>query len=1501
MSNEPPVILLVYANDRVDPANHLRSLADEIGLIRDTLQPAKQAGHCEVLIEGNASAERVFAVFQDAQYRNRIAILHYAGHADGYRLLLESAAGGASSARGAAQAAGLAAFLGEQRGLELVFLNGCSTAPQVEGLLQANCPAVIATSQAIDDRVAMDFAVHFYRGLGGGVGLETAFKEAVAATRTTRGDNPRGLYWGSPTDSAAPTDRWPWELRIKPGAERAAYWNLPEVVGDPLFGLPALPMLDLPQSPFRHLDWFARKHALVFFGRAFQVRALYDRITAPDAAPILLVHGESGVGKSSVLAAGLLPRLEASHRVHYLRRDAQRGLLGSLMQPLGADLSAAGAAWRQAEANADAPLLVVLDQVEEVFTRPLADQPAELATFLDGLTDLFGRPEARPRGRLILSFRKEWLPEIDKRLEERELPRERLFLEGLDRRGVIAAVNGVKRDERLRIHYGLDIDDGLAEEIADDLRADPQSPIAPTLQILLTKLWSEAKRLNDDQPHFTRNLYLGLKREGILLKDFLDQQLTALEQWRPTVVQSGLALDLLAFHTTPRGTAAQCLEQALLTTYAHVKEGLPELVQRCKDTYLLADIPTAGQEPIKGTRLAHDTLAPLVRARFEESDRPGQRARRILDNRGVEWTGGRSGATLDETDLSVVEGGVDGMRAWTADELRLLSDSRAEAERHREEAQRAARDLEEARQAAEARHLESKRHARTAVARLQAFQAQAQRNLHPIRALLLAAESVKRPLEQDEAALGGPESVLRDLIGATGGIPLSGRVLTLGVDPQGRWLATGDLAATVRLWDLSNPRAAPRTLRGHEEKIWTLTFDAQGRWLATGSQDDTARLWDLQNLDADPRVLRGHGAMVSALAFDPQGRWLASGGWDKTVRLWSLQTPAAEPLVLRGFADQIETIACDPQGRWLAPASADQTQRLWDLGDPSAVPRVLDGHADKITTLAFDPGGRWLATGGDDKTARLWDLQNLDAEPRVLPGHASSVGALAFDPQGRRLATGSSDNTASLWDLQDAAAAPRVLRGHEDSVSALAFDPQGRWLASGSWDKTVRLWSLEDTGAEPRVLRGHDGPISILAFDPQGRWLATRGDDWAARLWDLAAPAAEPRVLPGPQSGLQVRAIAIDTQGRWLAAGGRDGTARLWSLQDVDAGPRVFQGHEGVLSAIALDPPGRRLATGGYDGTVRLWVIEDQGGEPRVLRGHAGKVSVLAFDPLDHWLVTGGKDGITRLWSLQDAGAEPRMLPGHAGGVTAIAFDDQGRRLATSGCDGTVRLFDLQDLEAQPLVLQGHGDEVATLAFDPQDRWLASGGYDRTVRLWGLEHPESEPLVLRTDDIVVMLAFDPAGRWLAAGEVGGEVRLWDPADPGSEPRVLRGHTELFWVLAFDPQGRRLATGSRDKTVRLWDLDHPDAEPQVLRGHTGAVWALAFDPAARRLATGGEDGTVRLWQLEIPALLDLACATAGRNLTLEEWREHVGDVPYRVTCPQFPSDETLAAKAASGAP
>jgi uncharacterized protein (DUF3820 family) len=148
------------------------------------------------------------------------------------------------------------------------------------------------------------------------------------------GDNFRHLYYSGNKAEDLVEGRWPWDLYQGSGAELADQWNLPDAADNPLFGLPQVPVRDLPPSPFRYLSWFEREHAEIFFGRGYEIRDLYQQAIDPDSAPIILFYGQPGVGKSSVLAAGLLPRLEKKHEIRYLRRDFKKGLLGTLLEVL---------------------------------------------------------------------------------------------------------------------------------------------------------------------------------------------------------------------------------------------------------------------------------------------------------------------------------------------------------------------------------------------------------------------------------------------------------------------------------------------------------------------------------------------------------------------------------------------------------------------------------------------------------------------------------------------------------------------------------------------------------------------------------------------------------------------------------------------------------------------------------------------------------------------------------------------------------------------------------------------------------------------------------------------------------------------------------------------------------------------------------------------------------------------------------------------------------------
>jgi hypothetical protein len=315
-----PVIFLAFANSR---ESYLHNLQLEQRRIREALEIAQEKGLCLLVERANTTIGDIVSVFQN--YPNRIAIFHYGGHADDNLLQLETETGSLSNA----SSKGLVPFLAEQKGLQLIFINGCSSKQQAEALKTAGNSAVVGTARPIDDAVATDLSKWFYQGLAAGQSIAIAWEKAENAVKMKKGDeNYRAVSWKGKEESIV--SGFPWEIYYPTDKEHVKGWNLPDAAGDPLFGLPEIPPTNWPEKPLRHLERYERPHARVFFGRSTYIRDLYTRIKDPKSDPIILLHGQSGVGKSSLLDAGLNPRLEEEHTVIYLRRDQEKGLTGTL-------------------------------------------------------------------------------------------------------------------------------------------------------------------------------------------------------------------------------------------------------------------------------------------------------------------------------------------------------------------------------------------------------------------------------------------------------------------------------------------------------------------------------------------------------------------------------------------------------------------------------------------------------------------------------------------------------------------------------------------------------------------------------------------------------------------------------------------------------------------------------------------------------------------------------------------------------------------------------------------------------------------------------------------------------------------------------------------------------------------------------------------------------------------------------------------------------------------
>lgn len=274
-----PVILLTFANDRFgDRAGYLRDLVREQRQLERAL--ADLPADVRVIPCSNARIDDLFDLF--ARHNDQIIAFHYGGHARPDALVFEDDGGQPAAAR----VQGVAERLGQLPALRLVFLNGCSTGPQVEVIRRHCRAAIVATDRAIADDVACDFAYRFYDDLSAGRTIEAAFQSAASRVRAEIGGvaeavraelaavadavhadaareapPPRRLRMARLTRTPADDTGWPWHLHADPERLR---WRLTDA---------------LPPRPRR---W---PRALAALATLTALTALAAALLAPDPPP----------------------------------------------------------------------------------------------------------------------------------------------------------------------------------------------------------------------------------------------------------------------------------------------------------------------------------------------------------------------------------------------------------------------------------------------------------------------------------------------------------------------------------------------------------------------------------------------------------------------------------------------------------------------------------------------------------------------------------------------------------------------------------------------------------------------------------------------------------------------------------------------------------------------------------------------------------------------------------------------------------------------------------------------------------------------------------------------------------------------------------------------------------------------------------------------------------------------------------------------------------------
>ncbi|PSB32648.1 hypothetical protein [Stenomitos frigidus] len=1177
---------------------------------------------------------------------------------------------------------------------------------------------------------------------------------------------------------------------------------------------PALVPIALPESKAgsNHPDEpppqaVAVAQEILASGRYRDVEKLIKRLSEPRYN-LTIIHGPSGVGKSSIIGAGLIPALkqnpigDRSALPVVLRvykdwiKELGKSLTASLREkgirdtaPSLENTSDIQVLLAQLRDNADRRSLLtvlVFDQFEEFFFANL--KLSDRRPFLEFLHQCLNH---LPFVKIVLSLREDHLHYL--------LEGSRLYADDItdnilsrDKRyplGNFSLKDAKEIIEQLTLRSEFHLEPDLINQLVNDLSADQQEVRPIELQVVGAQLQeSDITTLQSYQA-------LGLFPKEKLVERFLEQ---VVKDCGPENKQTAtLVLYVLTDDkgTRPLKTQPELIANLQAWELSASADQIDLVLAILVMSGLVLEIP---EVPVKRYQLVHDYLATLVRQKLNQEVEDYKFKQQLDKARESDKARERLEADARSRQLRrqvMISAGfvavpLLGLVLFLVTDFILQRNKAAIAEID-------ATNALSSSQLSSNNQLEALTNGIRAVTQLQKQQAQ------PGAVLLDLNQVRNRTIGNVFAAVYSIQE--HDYL-----IGHRLWVASVSFSPNTKLFASASADNTIRLWTQNGKPL--KTLEGHESGVNSVSFSPDGQRLASASDDKTIKLWDVQgNLLT---TLSGHAFPVTSVSFSPDAQRLVSTSDDFTAKLWDIRTNRAIK-TLKGHTDRVKAVSISADGT-IATASWDGTVRLWSrdgielkrfsndlvrlcdaskarvrLGDELNQIGVNLEHLcregnTKFTSVSFSPDGKTIAAGNWDTTVKVWNRAGTLLQ--TLTGHSDRVTSVAFSPSGAVIVSASNDGTMKLWD-STTGIMRRTLK--VPGVISASFMDDNTLVSAGA-DGAVKLWKLD--GIAPATL-AYETAVTSISFSPDGQWLAS----------------ASKRFEQDPSVLTTIKNLKLN------AAGARalvDGQIKLWSL---DGKRTVFSfPSTGNFASVKFNPDPQRHMLASAENSldrngrllkaqVKLWSLD---GKQLKQIGAEGEISDLSFSPNGQQLAiaentlsgSASKQGKVKLWNLDRHTSKVLVVNNNK--VNSVSISIEGI-ITTASDDSTIKLW---QQDGQLLnTLKGHTDIVNHVSFSPDGKTLASASTDTTIRLWNLNGQLLQTLTGNSGS-VLSANFSADGKLLVSGSDDGKIKLWSVTD-GSLLAMLQKSDRPIYSVNFSPQNYRLiASAGSDNKVSLWQFE-----------------------------------------------------------------------------------------------
>ena len=542
---------------------------------------------------------------------------------------------------------------------------------------------------------------------------------------------------------------------------------------------------------------------------------------------------------------------------------------------------------------------------------------------------------------------------------------------------------------------------------------------------------------------------------------------------------------------------------------------------------------------------------------------------------------------------------------------------------------------------------------------------------------------------------------------------------------QLRWIDGSRLVAgyddgSLRLLDVPTGKTL-KLIAAHRDRITDLAVFDDGKQVLSASLDGSAALWDLsqgkltRSFDIDGQPVR------SATLLGPHVFLATASGELRVVKHsdGSIEKNlSCDDGTRRSDGGQITSAAHRKDGivskdGIISIVSGGRQQVC--LVDGTSLQLVSTLRIDGQAIFACFQGPAGLVLLGQQGTIRIIDPQALTVRSeQKLP---SSLRAAAMGPAADRLVLGSSDGTISSLQIESGRLTT-LADGAVDPVTCLASS-DGITVSQTS-DGSIRAWQPDSDGAALWKKRLSEPALKMLRV-PGQRAILLLGQSGRLSLFD----ETQTDITTLSKDAV----LSLSGDGKTLLIGHPDGQLELFSL-DSRRTIHKWRGHQAAVTEVTFSIDGQFLASSSRDLTAALWRTQDRALVERFVEPNPA--TGVALGQSGSLVVTANSIGRVALWERPSTGPLLRLRPSDDDPfATHLVRSAGGTQLLVLGAQ-TV-LSPLAPTVSAPLRLQGHLGPTLRGSFSASGHEVVTLGKDRSVRVYDAQFG-TQKLILRPDD-----------------------------------------------------------------------------------------------------------------------------------------------------------------------